>query len=153
MDYYLSDYNATARLIEEWMKYGKIIVAYDYDDTVFDFHKKGRKYNDIIDLLRLSREIGVFLYVYTACGENQYDDIRAYLATNNIPYDDINKTMDGITFTGKKLYYNILLDDRAGLSSAYSVLFNTVKVMNQHPENIDEAILILESLIEEKRGN
>jgi len=34
---------------------------------------------------------------------------------------EILKT-DYIPFKGKKLYYNILLDDRAGLSSAYYCL-------------------------------
>jgi len=37
----------------------------------------------------------------------------------------INDTPNFIPFHGRKIYYNILLDDRAGLSSSYNIL-NTV---------------------------
>lgn len=30
-----------------------------------------------------------------------------------------------IPFTGNKIYYNIMLDDRAGLSAAYKILYET----------------------------
>lgn len=103
MDYYLSDRNAIDRLVEEWTKYGKIIIAYDYDDTVFDFHKKNRKYNDVISLLREAKELGAYFVVFTACGENQYKDISEYLLTNNIPFDKINENLDFISFTGRKI--------------------------------------------------
>ncbi|WP_316771425.1 hypothetical protein [Pedobacter frigiditerrae] len=52
MDFYLNPFNSSARLIDEYQKYGSIVIAYDFDDTVYDFHKKGRMYNQVIDLLR-----------------------------------------------------------------------------------------------------
>lgn len=131
MDYYLSDRNAIDRLIEEWTKYGKIIIAYDYDDTVFDFHKKNREYNDVITLLREAKELGAYFVVFTACGENQYEDISEYLLTNNIPFDKINENLDFISFTGRKVYYNILLDDRSGLSASYYQLQQTIEILKE----------------------
>jgi hypothetical protein len=131
MDYYLDDNNAIQRLVEEWEKYGRIIIAYDYDDTVFDFHNKGRKYSDVISLLREAKTLGAYFVVFTACNEGQYEDISKYLLTENIPYDKINENLDFIPFTGRKVYYNILLDDRSGLSASYYQLQQTIKILKE----------------------
>ena len=52
MDFYLNENNITERLIEEWKKYGEIVIAFDFDNTVYDYHKKGHSYNQVINLLR-----------------------------------------------------------------------------------------------------
>lgn len=123
MDYYLDNKHAYERLKEEYLKYGKIIIAYDFDDTVYDFHKKGRTYDKVISLLREYREYAYFV-VYSASDESRYADMRDYLDSNNIPYDSINSNVEGLNIpNGHKLYYNILLDDRAGLSAAYDTLY------------------------------
>lgn len=122
MDYFLNDKNAIKRIVDEWRKYGKIIIAYDFDDTVYDFHNKGRTYNDVADLLRECKKYGAYLIVFTGCKEDKYKFIKNYLNENNIPYDKINENMEFADFTGRKIYYNVLLDDRAGLSSSYKIL-------------------------------
>ncbi len=48
MDFYLNPENSAPRFIEEYNKYGTLVVAFDFDDTVYDFHKKGRIYSDVI---------------------------------------------------------------------------------------------------------
>lgn len=63
------------------------------------------------------------LVVFSASQEERYPYIADYLNQNNIPFDAINE--DVLTEKRKptrKLYYNILLDDRAGLGSAYTAL-------------------------------
>ena len=45
MDYYLQAGTSYYRLEEEFKKYGKLIFCVDFDDTIFDFHKKGRTYD------------------------------------------------------------------------------------------------------------
>jgi len=131
MDFYLDNVNTTNRIVEEWKKYGKIIIAYDYDDTVFDFHNKGRKYTDVINLLQRCDKVGAYFVVFTCCGEDEYPKIKNYLYNNEIPFDRINNNMDFVTFTGRKIYYNVLLDDRAGLTSAYECLLNAVKIIEK----------------------
>lgn len=42
-----------------------------------------------------------------------------------ISIDYINKSPPYIPFTGNKIYYNIMLDDRAGLSASYEILYRT----------------------------
>ena len=40
------------RLKNEYDKYGKLIVAFDFDNTIYDFHKNGGDYSEVIDLLK-----------------------------------------------------------------------------------------------------
>lgn len=131
MDYYLNNENQVDRLAKEWKQHGKIIIAYDFDDTVYDFHKQGRCYNDVLSLLRRCDKVGAHFIVFTCCGEDEYPKIKDYLYENKIPFDRINTNMDFVKFTGKKIYYNILLDDRAGLESAYHTLLQTVQIIEK----------------------
>jgi hypothetical protein len=121
-DFYLDEENAYKRLKEEYEKYHTLIVSYDFDNTVFDYNKKGIKFQNVIDLLRVCKEIGCYLSVFTSDGDDRIPEIKEYLEKNNIPYDAINENHKDIKFIGRKIYYNVLLDDRAGLSSAYRIL-------------------------------
>ncbi len=44
MDFYLKPGNSRRRLLEEYKRYGSLVIAFDFDDTVYDFHKKGRSW-------------------------------------------------------------------------------------------------------------
>ncbi|WP_260459672.1 hypothetical protein [Bacillus cereus] len=134
-DFYLDEQNVTNRLVKEWEKYGSIVVAYDFDNTVYDYHKEGQTYDSVIQLLHECKENGAYLMVYTARKDNELAFVKEYLEQNSIPYDSINETPDFITCKGgKKLYYNILLDDRAGLPSAYRSLKSAVRHMQREQE-------------------
>jgi hypothetical protein len=61
MDFYLNPENSKNRLIEEYKTHGSLVVAFDFDDTVYDFHKKRRLYNDVIDLLKKLKSINCYL--------------------------------------------------------------------------------------------
>lgn len=122
-DFFMDDDNCVKRLIEEHNKYGQLIIAYDYDNTVYDYYKKGHKFNRVIELLRMcKREMNFHLTVFTSCNDDRIPEIKKYLTDNDIPFDSINETPDYIPFRGRKVYYNLLLDDRAGLSSAFKQL-------------------------------
>lgn len=129
MDFYLNENNITERLIEEWKKYGEIVIAFDFDNTVYDYHKKGHSYNQVINLLRECKELGAHLILFTARRDDEMEFVEGYLKGKNIPYDSINKDPAFVKTPGKKVYYNILLDDRAGLPSAYNSLKNAAKVI------------------------
>ena len=123
MDYYLSDLNARRRLIEEYEKHKSLVVGFDFDDTVFDYHSQGRTYDDVIELLRRAKAVGFTLIIVT--GNEDIPMIKAYCSNNNIPFDYINQNPPFIK-DSRKIYCNILLDDRAGLSSAYTLLADVV---------------------------
>lgn len=125
-DPFLNDFTAIHRLMNEYHRHNKLIVAYDFDNTVYDFHKKGYTFERVVKLLRRAHELGCYLIVYSCSDSSRYDFIRSYLDENEIPFDTINENCPDTNFSGGKLYYNILLDDRAGLSSAYNILSEVV---------------------------
>jgi len=52
IDEYLKANSSFLRLLKEYNQYKSLVIAYDFDNTVYDFHKKGEVYNDVIELLR-----------------------------------------------------------------------------------------------------
>lgn len=136
MDFYLDENNQTSRLIKEWNEYGKIIIAYDFDDTVYDYHKKGRTFQNVINLLQECKKQGAYFIVFTACDKNKFDFIKKYLKINNIPFDKINEQAPFVPFSGRKIYYNILLDDRAGLPSSYRTLKDALTVIKKQENKV-----------------
>lgn len=120
MDFYLNPENSQNRLIEEYKNYGSLVVAYDFDDTVYDFHKKGRVYNDVIVLLRKLKSISCYLICWT--GQEDLKFVSNYLIANEIPFDSINENPPFHKLKSKKVYANVYLDDRAGLHQVYNEL-------------------------------
>jgi len=129
MDYYLDNENVINRLVTEWKRYGKIIIAFDFDDTVYDFWDIGRNYDNVISLLKRCDKVGAHFIVFTA--NDNISMIENYLNKNEITFDKINENMEFIKFTSRKIYYNILLDDRAGLQSSYECLLSAVGYMEE----------------------
>jgi hydroxymethylpyrimidine pyrophosphatase-like HAD family hydrolase len=131
MDYYLNPRNSSDRLLDEYNKYGTLVVAFDFDDTVYDFHGKGRIYTDIITLLQNLKSINCYLICWT--GNTNDDFVKAYLEQNDIPFDAINENPPFNKSTARKVYANAYLDDRAGLRQVYDELNNiilTIKTRN-----------------------
>ncbi len=129
MDHFLEEENCFERLLAEYRRHGKLIVAYDFDDTVYDYHQQDRSYAHVVALLKRCKELGFHLTVFTDLYDGKREVVTAYLAEYQIPYDGINETPDFVPFGhGGKPYYNILLDDRAGLPSAYSILLKVVEI-------------------------
>lgn len=124
MDFYLNPENSSNRLLDEYIKYGTVVVAFDFDDTVYDFHKKGRIYSDIIQLLQKLKSINCYLICWT--GQDDENFVRNYLNENNIPFDSFNENPPFYKSMSRKIYANAYLDDRAGLKQVYDELNNLV---------------------------
>lgn len=120
MDYYLNNENTYNRLKSEYEKYSSLVVAFDFDNTVYDYHKKGLLFDDVIALLRELKALNCCLIVFTA--NEDEDFVKTYCNENNIPFDLINENPSFNKSTSRKIYYNILLDDRAGLRESYDLL-------------------------------
>lgn len=121
-DRYCYNNYVVKRLIDEWEQYGTIIIAYDFDNTVFDYHSVGDTFPMVISALRRAKSLGAYLIVTTCCDDKEIPRIANYLNENDIPWDIINDNAPFIPFQTRKIYYNHLLDDRAGLPSAISDL-------------------------------
>lgn len=131
MDYYLNTENSSNRLLDEYNKYGTLVVAFDFDDTVYDFHKKGFVYHDVINLLKELNKINCYLICWT--GQEDIPFVKSYLIENSIPFHAINENPPFHKSTSRKVYANAYLDDRAGLKQVYddlSYLVQTTKAKN-----------------------
>lgn len=120
MDFYLSEENCYQRLKSEFEKYGKLIFCVDFDDTIYDFHKLGRTYDDVINLLHRWENYSEVV-ILTGNGENKYGEIEKYLKEKNIKYKGVNCD-SSVSFGGRKTYGNVYIDDRGGLPSVYRIL-------------------------------
>lgn len=125
MDYYLQAGNSYARLEEEFKKYGKLIFCVDFDDTIFDFHKKGRTYNNLIELLHRWEPYSEVI-IFTGNGEEKLPMIEEYLGKHNIKYRGINCDAS-VAFPGRKIYANVYIDDRGGLIQVYNELLTLIE--------------------------
>lgn len=114
MDVFSIDY--TERLRSDYLKHKHLYVAFDYDNTVFDYHHKGVDYSKIINLLRVCKQLNFTMILFTANEGADLIKALSYLKEHAIPFDLINENP---LMKTRKPYYNILLDDRAGLEEAY----------------------------------
>lgn len=128
------------RLVEQYKKMNQLIIAYDFDDTVCPYYSSGCTF--AASAIRKAKEyLNAYLIVYT-CNQDE-ERIKEYLDEYKIPYDAINENAPFIHFNkkdGSKLYYNLLLDDKAGLHQAiedlealiYGVMNGTITKENKN---------------------
>lgn len=131
MDEYLIPNSSFLRLYEEYKKYKSLVIAYDFDNTVYDFHNKGYLYSNVISLLQDLHSIGCICICFTANEDENF--IKKYCREKRIPLDKLNENPDFFKSNSKKIYFNALLDDRAGLQQVYqelSLLVNLIKKEN-----------------------
>ena len=114
----------TQRLFDEWKLHGKIIVSVDYDDTLY--HWKLNNQDDInrtVKLVQLARETGAYVVIFTASAQDRYPEIQSHCESIKIPIDAINKNPIELPYGNNgKIYYNINLCDRSGLTQALDIL-------------------------------
>ena len=125
-DPYFDSQRCVDRMMGWYRKHGNLIIAYDYDDTIFDFWKKGFAYPDVIQLLQECSDLGFVMILFTGHTDKDYDTLKKDLAEQGIRVDAINESTVPDEMFKKKVYCNILLDDKAGLGQAYEILRETV---------------------------
>jgi len=111
------------RLKREYLEHGKIIIAFDFDNTIYDYHNHDLDLEATICALRKAYKLGMELFCFTANSNHQLiTDVVEHLL--GIPYQDqkINCCSLDHLFKGRKPFYSILLDDRAGLDSTLRTL-------------------------------
>jgi len=117
------------RLLQEWQQHGKIILGVDFDDTIYPWKFRGKEdyaeFDKTIQLLRTAHETGAYIVIFTQCDPNRYKEIEEYCEKIKLPVDTINITPfeipEGYGKNGK-IYANLFIDDRAGLTEALITL-------------------------------
>lgn len=125
MDFYLNAQNCYDRLEQEFRKYGKLIFCVDFDDTLYDFHKVGRTYDDVFALLKRWEPYSEVI-IFTGCGEERYPMIREYLNEHGVKFSGINCD-SAVPVAGRKVYANAYLDDRGGLPLVFQNLTELIE--------------------------
>lgn len=128
---YLNDRLAIERLKREYKEHGNLIIGMDFDGTLFDYHKEELELKPVIDLLKKCSDLGFIMCLYTVVDRLDYKEqyindlgIKCHFI-NESPINDIRSNEYDY-----KPYFNILLDDRTGLSASYNILLTTLKELN-----------------------
>lgn len=125
----LNTEGASKRLIKEYETHGKLVVGFDFDNTIFDVHNAGINCSEIINILQECKKLGFTLCLYTA--ELREDWLKwkvGYCKHFGIEPDYVNESP--LIPGTKKPFFNILLDDRAGLESAFQSLKEVIIYAN-----------------------
>lgn len=109
------------RLYNEYLEHSKLIVAFDFDNTIYDYHHTGGNYDCIVELLKRCGELGFELVLLTTEEDPIKLSNKFQYARKVIGYPILVNT-SSIFSNASKPYYNILLDDRAGLEESFEVL-------------------------------
>lgn len=118
------------RLINDYEKHKNLIVAFDFDNTIYDYHNEGGNYSEVIELLRECSQLGLTMVLFTANeDEDKLTFCKSFCKDKGIRIDYINESP---VMPTRKPYYNILLDDRAGLEEAYFTLKTVVEYIKGH---------------------
>lgn len=128
-DPYVKKKQNRKRLYKEYKEHGKLTIGYDFDGTVNDYHKEGFTFPKLKQLLRDLKDLDCQLICWTAYKD--LDHVSYFLQKNLIPYDGINTHGIPLPWQSKKPFYSALLDDRAGLRSAYKDLKWLVKKLKK----------------------
>jgi len=132
-DRYLDLYENVDRLVKDFKAHNSLFIAFDFDNTIWDFHKVGDTYPKLKKLLKfLSGKDEFKLILFTGNEGEKLDQIIRSCEAMTIHPDYINSSPIMKT---TKPYYNILLDDRAGLNDAYQTLVLTLNILNYNYED------------------
>ena len=124
LDPYLSVNRCYRRLHADYNQHKSLIIAVDFDNTIYDYHQKGRQFPQVLDLLKRCNALGFKLVIFTANKDKQL--IWTTCTDLEIEITGINENVLTGFSSSDKIYYNILLDDRAGLKQSYDTLLKLV---------------------------
>jgi len=125
---------AKRRLLSDYIKYGQIVVGLDFDNTIFNHVGEQSEVKEVLDLILRSQKLGFPICLFTAEPSSQkLAEKFNYLKDLGIELTYINQSplMKGT----QKPFFSVLLDDRAGLESAYEALLYVVEYAESHQSN------------------
>ena len=128
---FLNRDEAYHRLLREYLKYGSLYIAFDFDHTVFDYDQTGDTFEHVEALLKEAKEAGNTLILFTCREGDRLQEAIDYCTQHGYQPDYVNENPE-VSPNHTKPYYNVLLDDRAGLDSAYNVLYTVLKDKEQY---------------------
>jgi hypothetical protein len=115
------------RLFQEWKQHGKIVIAVDFDDTIYPWKFRNaddmESFDRLVNLLQVAKATGAYITIFSACAPDRYEEIQNYCTKIKLPIDSINANPITLPYGNNgKVYANIYLDDRAGLLESIKML-------------------------------
>jgi hypothetical protein len=133
------------RLVTEWIKNGKIIIACDLDDTIIPYNEEIKdNCKKMIDLILECQEEGIYFLINTARNKPQLEKAKQQVEELGIVVHGVNEMHPEWNHTyGKngKIYANIFLDDRGGFWDAYWTLTNALTIVKTERKKQNESEL------------
>lgn len=147
-DKFLNRDASVNRLIAEYKKHKELVIGFDFDCTVHDYHKEGYSYEKCISLLKRLKNHGMKLICWTAYHDHEY--VSNFLNEKGIEVDGINTDGVNLGYSSRKPFFNALLDDRAGLKQVYDDLIKLCILIDLETKNPEEEVtnLTLDAYIE-----
>lgn len=121
-DRYMDEFECIKRLIKDYKTHNSLLVAFDFDSTVFDYLGYGDTFPFMESILKRAKKLGCKLILLTSNEGERLQEIIKYCDEHGYKPDYVNESP---VMNTRKPYYNILLDDRAGLKGAYDILSKT----------------------------
>lgn len=104
-------------VIEE---HSRLIIAFDFDDTVYPFSGDDTICFEVRETLKWAQDQGHILICYTCRSEQE--EVLQFCQGEGIYYDRFNENHLQLDGQKGKVFYNIFLDDKCGLPQALSTL-------------------------------
>jgi hypothetical protein len=127
------------RLVNEWLKNGKLIIACDLDDTIIPYNEEIKdNCQKVVDLILECQKVGIIFIINTARGEKQLENARNQVEELGIEVHGVNQMHEewGRSYgINGKVYANIFLDDRGGLMENYWILSETLSIVKKERRN------------------
>ena len=130
LDPYTDELKAADRLFKEWCLHGSIIIGVDFDDTVYDCHSNGVEFPHTVTTLKRAQQLGAQLCVWTANADKEL--VEHTWNELGLAYDYYNESPVKVHDNQVKPYFNLLLDDRAGLESALTILIRAMSTYDSY---------------------
>lgn len=105
------------RLRKQIKEHGKLVIAFDFDDTVYPYTYPIEVLVPVQEALMEAKRQGHILVCYTA--NTNLDKVSAFLESNGLTPGYYNESP--VASKGK-IYYNIFLDDKCGLQETLEIL-------------------------------
>jgi hypothetical protein len=125
----------TNRLVTEWLKNGKIIIACDLDDTIIPYNEEIKdNCKKMVDLILECQKEGIIFLINTARAYYQLAKAKEQVEELGIVVHGVNDMYpewDKPYGINGKVYANIFLDDRGGFGCAYETLSMALAIVRK----------------------
>jgi len=135
MDEFLKSNTSFIRMLGEYKKHKNLVIGFDFDGTVHDYHNKGETYFQVIKLLQDLDEMNCIIYCWTAYEDHEY--VKDYCRLNKIPCYGVNVDDIPLQWQTRKPFYNYILDDRSGLTQQFNELSLLVYLVKNNLLNLN----------------